>query len=375
MQSAPNLETLLVVPVKDNSRGINNLVKYLELQTDKSFKLILVDDGSDQPIQKPISQTIDIEIIRLQNNSGPAEARNVGARYVASDLLIFTDSDCLPNPHWIENYKRLYLSGHKIIASSFSHVEKGKIISLLRSDESKFYHLNQETFVNCCSTSNFAIDSKLFSEVRGFPNIRVGEDFLIGYKLFLSGIDIFWYPGNTVKQNNREKLNHYLSQQFEWAKAAFMFYIMLPCSQKMKWNVQARSLKPQILLTGLVLVTLPLWLVDKDMIYLNLAWICCIFLFNSKFLFTVMKNRGVWTAFLYFFVIAFFRNVCWALALFRVSLRKEVWPGFIRKIKTEKLQSNDAKKYQNFNTKVDTILTQVINANIVSSYQSSTETK
>ncbi|MGB5952556.1 MAG: glycosyltransferase [Ornithinimicrobium sp.] len=65
--------------------------------------VVIVDDGSPQPLETVCSQFTDRLRLRVhrQSNAGPAVARNVGAGLACGALLAFTDDDCEPEPGWV----------------------------------------------------------------------------------------------------------------------------------------------------------------------------------------------------------------------------------------------------------------------------------
>ena len=319
----------IIVPVKDNQFGIDLLVRALEVQSDRSFELIIVDDASDAPITRPQCALEEIRILRLTTNVGQGEARNLGAAAARGKLLAFVDSDCAPNLDWVKTYRRLYGDGHPAIAGSFLSAESGNVVALLRSDESVFFHRQEPGPVNCFTSSNFAIDASLFAEIGGFPKVRVGEDYLLGYGLFIRNIDIFWFPKNTVSQSNRGRVILYLRQQFEWAKAAFVLQTLMPSAGAMKWNVRRGTLKAQIVMSSLMLLSLLSVLADWRGLYLAGLLLLSIVALNSSFLRYVARKRGLIICFKYLFIIVFLRNPCWLAALVRVMAAPRFWPAFI----------------------------------------------
>lgn len=67
------------------------------------FEVIVVDDGSETPVDPLIlhyRDSIHITAARIAN-SGPAAARNHGARMARGRFLAFTDDDCIPSAGWL----------------------------------------------------------------------------------------------------------------------------------------------------------------------------------------------------------------------------------------------------------------------------------
>lgn len=70
------------------------------------FEIVIVDDGSEPPLVQPQSP-LDIRIERQERYGfGIARARNTGARVAAHDILLFLDSDMLPEAGWIAAHAR-----------------------------------------------------------------------------------------------------------------------------------------------------------------------------------------------------------------------------------------------------------------------------
>lgn len=339
-----NLNVSIVIPVRDNFKGICSLIKALENQDNKNFELIIVDDGSKPPIKIPKNLLKNSQLLRLRSNMGQGIARNMGAKMAKGQLILFTDSDCSPNPQWVSTYVKLYKKGHKIIASSFFPGSNNNLVANLRSDESNFYQLSYEARVNCFTTSNLAIDNKTFHECGGFPGLRVGEDFLLGYKLFNMNENTYWYPNNKVHQNNRTNPISYLHQQFEWAKAVFIFRLILPLVSDMKWNIRHSSLRLQILLTLSVLLCIPFSIYFTFFLYIILTSIMLVLALNFPFISFIIHKRGYLATIKTLIFIVVFRNVCWTASLIRVFISPYIWLGFIRAKSMETAIYNNKKK-------------------------------
>lgn len=108
--SAPDVS--VVIPTYNRPAAIHECVRSLYEQTfpAKQFEVIVVDDGSPQPIEPILfgdntltknSERPRLRVIR-QTNAGPAAARNRGAKEARGTLIAFTDDDCRPLPNWLE---------------------------------------------------------------------------------------------------------------------------------------------------------------------------------------------------------------------------------------------------------------------------------
>nr|WP_321498416.1 glycosyltransferase family 2 protein [uncultured Methanolobus sp.] len=100
----PTISVVVPVYIKDNfsMKCLLRLVEALKSQSCKIDTIILIDDCS--PMSYPIPKGVCYH--KLSQNSGPAIARNAGinlALDLSSDVIVFTDVDCLPECVWVEN--------------------------------------------------------------------------------------------------------------------------------------------------------------------------------------------------------------------------------------------------------------------------------
>jgi glycosyltransferase involved in cell wall biosynthesis len=70
------------------------------------FELVVVDDGSTDRTPEVLSELaasapFPLRTVRLEQNRGPAAARNAGWQAAAAAVVAFTDDDCWPSPGWL----------------------------------------------------------------------------------------------------------------------------------------------------------------------------------------------------------------------------------------------------------------------------------
>ncbi|MEZ4661013.1 MAG: glycosyltransferase family A protein [Caldilineaceae bacterium] len=98
----------VIIPVYNGAQTIERCLNALAVQSAPaaSFELIVVDDGSRDETAQVVQRwrtahpAMDLRLVQ-QVNAGPAAARNHGARVANTPLLLFTDADCAPRPHWV----------------------------------------------------------------------------------------------------------------------------------------------------------------------------------------------------------------------------------------------------------------------------------
>jgi glycosyltransferase involved in cell wall biosynthesis len=107
-QSEPCVPAISVVVATRNRRHLlPRLFEAFEAQDGAPpFEVIVVDDGSDDGTAELLDELanaspLDVRVHHLQQNRGPAAARNVGWRAARSGRIAFTDDDCHPQPGWL----------------------------------------------------------------------------------------------------------------------------------------------------------------------------------------------------------------------------------------------------------------------------------
>ncbi len=99
----------IIIPVKNNQKGINLfLAGFLKTHTSDMYpgEIIIVDNNSQPKIIIPeafVDHDLKIHLLHC-SGTGPACARNVGIHHARGSWVLFTDSDCIPSPSFIEGY-------------------------------------------------------------------------------------------------------------------------------------------------------------------------------------------------------------------------------------------------------------------------------
>ena len=92
----------VVIPVRNDAVRLRKCLEALDAQTfAERFEVIVVDNGSRDD---PHAVVAEHPRARLVSESEPSSyaARNLGVRHVRSEVLAFTDADCVPSPDWVE---------------------------------------------------------------------------------------------------------------------------------------------------------------------------------------------------------------------------------------------------------------------------------
>jgi len=95
----------VVVACRDEAENLPELLKSLQNQRINTFQLILVDDHSTDSTFRIMTQAkkeFHNILVLKSENYGKKQALKLGIENAANDLIVTTDADCSPTPHWLE---------------------------------------------------------------------------------------------------------------------------------------------------------------------------------------------------------------------------------------------------------------------------------
>ena len=97
-----------MIPTCNRSEILHRCLAALDQQTYPRYEVIVIDDcssdGTLQMLEEIAHQSnrFALRILRNESHAGANPSRNRGVRTAAGDLVAFLDSDCLPEPAWLE---------------------------------------------------------------------------------------------------------------------------------------------------------------------------------------------------------------------------------------------------------------------------------
>lgn len=221
------LSMSLITPAYNNPEEVKKLLASVqpEVLKDRTLEAIVVDDcSSDDSIRKVAQESGFARYIRLDRNSGPAVARNVGAKSAKNEILVFVDSDVILNSDTLPRIRNKF-SQDKSVAifggeydlepanPSFTTKFKSLMVCSWRP---------RENVVTDFLTRVGAIRKNIFDEMGGFDtNLRTAavEDYEFARRLMNKGYIISYDPTLTVKHHFPEfksQIRTFFHRSFMW---------------------------------------------------------------------------------------------------------------------------------------------------------------
>ncbi len=214
-----NQSISVVVPAFNCESSIQKTLTAINQQTYKGRReVIVVDDGSTDKTAAVVQSFPSITYL-YQKNAGPASARNRGARAATADFIFFTDSDCLPQPNWIEKTMQGFSSDAiAVVAGSYGIANPENLLARGIHAEILFRHQTlMPDYVKSFGSYNFCIRKKVFEAVGGFnesyPHAS-GEDNDLSYRILNAGYRIFFKKDSLVDHYHPTVFKKYMREQF-----------------------------------------------------------------------------------------------------------------------------------------------------------------
>ena len=191
----------VIVPVRDDAARIRELISRLAAQTisREQFEVVIGDDGSS-PSSLAGIETSD-GWVRI--TPGPRQtsyaARNRAAALANSSVLAFCDSDCAPEPTWLEEGLRA-LRDADVVAGEVRYAAPTRPTawSLLTID----MYLDQQNNVLLSRgvTANLFVRRRLFGELGGFDeSLPSGGDYDFVRRSVDAGARLAYGPAAVVR--------------------------------------------------------------------------------------------------------------------------------------------------------------------------------
>ncbi len=95
-------EVTVVVPNYNGKALLENCIKALERQTFKDFRLLVIDNGSSDGSRTLTSETLDMEIVALGENTGFCKAVNIGIKKTKTPYVILLNNDTEADPDFVK---------------------------------------------------------------------------------------------------------------------------------------------------------------------------------------------------------------------------------------------------------------------------------
>jgi len=213
------IEISVIIPSYNHPEQISQCVNsLLQQEINKGFEIIIVD-SSNEIIQSRLEElcAIDhrIRLIKLNQQTFPGAARNVGIKKAKGNIIALIDADCIANEDWLKNIlnnieANTILTG--VIKNGTESSVMGTCSYLVEFNNFLEFHGSKRE-VDSAATCNFSAKKEVFEKVGFFSDDRAFEDFLFCYKFKESGGKIYQHKDISISHINKTDFNDIVRNQ------------------------------------------------------------------------------------------------------------------------------------------------------------------
>ncbi|MEK6923397.1 MAG: glycosyltransferase [Nanoarchaeota archaeon] len=199
----------VIVPVYNNPEMLRKCLASIYNSDYKNYEVIVVDSASPNKAVLDVAKEFGCRLIRLEEDDGVANARNIGADNARGDILVFFDPDIILEKNTLIKFAEAHKNpqvkivqcqvGNKSLKPGFA----ADIIAVIWEHQLNEMHPNP-SFV---STMAFSIDREVFKEIGKF-NIQLGIGEGGGGEEFEFGT-IVKQHNYIIYQDNSFKVHHH----------------------------------------------------------------------------------------------------------------------------------------------------------------------
>ena len=212
----------IIIPVYNRPEEAEELLSSLARQQFKDFEVIVVEDGSTRTCRNAVEAVQDRMSVKylLKENAGPSAARNYGAEHALGEYLIILDSDCVLPEQYLDAVEAELarepadaFGGPDRAGAGFSTMQKAINYAMtsffttggIRGGKKKLDKFYPRSF-------NMGVKRSVYKELKGFSDMRFGEDIDFSLRLFEHGCRCRLFPEAWVWHKRRTDLKKFFKQ-------------------------------------------------------------------------------------------------------------------------------------------------------------------
>ncbi|MBC8121357.1 MAG: glycosyltransferase family 2 protein [Gemmatimonadaceae bacterium] len=290
----------IVIPVKNGGEAFRHCLAHIKAYVPPSIEVIIVADG-DTGESLHLAQASGVQVLSTPQTSGPATARNLGARAARGDILFFVDADVAIGPDTLARVGEIFAQEPELAAVIGSYDDEPGAPNFLSQYKNLFHHHTHQiareeacTFWGACG----AIRREVFLALGGFdecyrrPSI---EDIELGYRLKRAGHRIRLLKTLQVKHLKRWDTGSLLKADIFYRAVPWVNLILREGRMVNDLNLRLSSrlsVMMVYLLVGTLLVSLG-WI---EVLALTAVLSCSLLLLNAPTYRFFKRKRGLWFA-------------------------------------------------------------------------------
>lgn len=318
----------IIIPVYNADQYIDKCLTAIASSSYTFYEIIVVDDGSiDNSVEMACNK--GAIVLQMPCQTGPAAARNYGAKRAKGDILFFVDSDVLVNRDTIARVAYTLQKNPEIAAVFGSYDDspaEKNFLSQYKNLSHHFVHQQSSDVAVTFWAGCGAIRQEIFKNTGGFDQNRYSkpsiEDIELGYRMKRMGYRILLDKDLQVKHLKQWRLGSLLRSDIfcraiPWTKLILEIQgIVNDLNLRISHRISA-------VLVGLSVCILPFVFFRPKLLFIIFLFLTSIIVLNSSFYSFLIKRKGFRFAalafpmqLLYFLYSGIAFVLCWSKKVF-----------------------------------------------------------
>lgn len=274
----------IIIPTFNGASRIGNCLDALVKQnTGQIAEILVVNDGSTDNTADVVGRYPEVRLIS-QANSGPAAARNRGAKEAKGTIILFTDDDCVPMPDWLHTMITPFDDPEVIgVKGAYRTIQTSLIARFVQIEyEDRYRLMAQHPFIDFVDTYSAGFRRDRFLEMNGYDTsfpVACAEDIELSYRMSERGWKMIFAPNAIVRHTHPDTFWRYMKKKFKFA-----FWRMLALRKNPRKTVKD-SHTPQVMKLQLLFAPALLLAACFDLLtghrVLASAFVCVVFLLST----------------------------------------------------------------------------------------------
>jgi GT2 family glycosyltransferase len=230
------VDVSIIIPTYNRKEELTKLLSSLKAQTlpQRKCEIIVIDDGSCDTTAEFLQreQAAGTLTFSVQDHRGPGAARNMGMKMAQGKIFVFTDTDCIPHPHWLENLIRPFADGtvgaaggpeipdpeEPILSRCFQFVMTSPLTTGgLRGAKKQLARYYPRTF-------NMAVSRKAYEKTGGFKEWYHGEDVEMSFRIKEAGFKLIYCDDAKVCHRRPATFFRFFLQLLRMGEARWLLF-------------------------------------------------------------------------------------------------------------------------------------------------------
>lgn len=211
----------VVIPVFNDTAGLIKCISAIQSQSISAsrYEIIVADNNQISEKEFILSQLENKKInIIHETRPGSYIARNTGAKFAKFDILVFVDSDCIPDRNWLKNAETYINSRNRNIFGILT----GPVELFFKNENKmnsaeiyeKYTGFNFKSYVSegTCGAGNWISYKDIFNSYGGFNEIlKSNGDTELSRKIGYT-YDIVYCDDIIVRHPARRRISHIVAR-------------------------------------------------------------------------------------------------------------------------------------------------------------------